>query len=281
MTPVPSRALADPDQAAFELWAMSPAGQRRADDLRRAQQASTGAGGPRPTYQDPAVERDWQVWRARGAAGRGAPVAATDGAELWWLSGQPTAMPPTALALYLAGDALPAGAASVLRRHADWLDALGQPGQAARMRQLADEGRDAAAGAPPLPPAPAHGADGRESAAPAFLADGDLQALRRFDECCADPDAGGHDVPKASMRRLAEIGVVRAAGPSRHVITSFGEYVLQKHAAMGLSLPLGTYEDYCRILSARPGAGMSCTIAQAGEQPAPDPATAGAPGPTP
>lgn len=54
----------------------------------------------------------------------------------------------------------------------------------------------------------------------------DLLALQRFDECCHDPDSGGHDVPKEKMLRLARLGVVRWLGFNRHEITEFGMAVL-------------------------------------------------------
>lgn len=52
-------------------------------------------------------------------------------------------------------------------------------------------------------------------------------ALERFAECCEDDDAGGHDVPKTMMARLAEIGVVRRINPAGyHTTTEFGNSVL-------------------------------------------------------
>lgn len=54
----------------------------------------------------------------------------------------------------------------------------------------------------------------------------DLSALQRFDECCQDPDSGGHDVSKEKMLRLAQLGAVRPIGFTRHELTEFGAAVL-------------------------------------------------------
>jgi hypothetical protein len=53
-----------------------------------------------------------------------------------------------------------------------------------------------------------------------------LAQLRRFNECCEDPQAGGHDVDKEDMHSLAEFGAVRPAPGGRHYLTDFGAYVL-------------------------------------------------------
>lgn len=63
----------------------------------------------------------------------------------------------------------------------------------------------------------------------AALADGwlnpeDMAALERADECFEDGE--GHDLPKARMDRLIEIGVMRHNGGGFYSITSFGRFVL-------------------------------------------------------
>lgn len=54
----------------------------------------------------------------------------------------------------------------------------------------------------------------------------ELKALKRFQECCEDPDSGGHDVPDEMMKRLSVIGLVRSIGFGRHTTTEYGEWVL-------------------------------------------------------
>jgi hypothetical protein len=85
----------------------------------------------------------------------------------------------------------------------------------------------------------------------AFLLPGDMEALARFCECAEDFDSGGHDVPKEAMRRLVEIGVVRPAGPGRHMTTSFGDHVMGRDAALGLELPLKTLDERNQKLALR------------------------------
>jgi hypothetical protein len=53
-----------------------------------------------------------------------------------------------------------------------------------------------------------------------------LSQLRRFNECCEDSEAGGHDVDKEDMHSLAELGAVRPAPGGRHYLTDFGHYLL-------------------------------------------------------
>jgi hypothetical protein len=53
-----------------------------------------------------------------------------------------------------------------------------------------------------------------------------LNQLRRFNECCEDSEAGGHDVDKEDMHSLAELGAVRPAPGGRHYMTDFGHYLL-------------------------------------------------------
>jgi hypothetical protein len=53
-----------------------------------------------------------------------------------------------------------------------------------------------------------------------------LNQLRRFNECCEDSEAGGHDVDREDMHSLAELGAVRPAPGGRHYMTDFGHYLL-------------------------------------------------------
>lgn len=54
----------------------------------------------------------------------------------------------------------------------------------------------------------------------------DMAALRRFIECCEDPDAGGHDVEKNIITRLSQYGALRQVRPGYHEVTEFGEFIL-------------------------------------------------------
>ena len=54
----------------------------------------------------------------------------------------------------------------------------------------------------------------------------ELNSLGRFRDCCEDSDAGGHDVPKEMMQRLAAVGAVRTLGFGRHETTEFGDWLL-------------------------------------------------------
>lgn len=77
-----------------------------------------------------------------------------------------------------------------------------------------------------------------------FLMPEDLAALKRFAECCEDPDSGGHDVAKNRMARLREIGVVESKGFGRYQVTTFGGFVLDLANDEAPVLPLKTYADY-------------------------------------
>lgn len=73
----------------------------------------------------------------------------------------------------------------------------------------------------------------------------DRAALARFYECAMDSESGGHDVPKQTMARLAEIGLVQSKGFGRYQVTTFGDYVLGATGALGgYALPLKTYAEY-------------------------------------
>lgn len=52
----------------------------------------------------------------------------------------------------------------------------------------------------------------------------DMAALQRVDECFDDGE--GHDLPKARVDRLIELGVMRHNGRGYYSITSFGSFVL-------------------------------------------------------
>lgn len=79
----------------------------------------------------------------------------------------------------------------------------------------------------PLPSAsPAPPTAEQPDTARSLLIDRDMHWLRRFQECCEDPDADGQDLPKSAVRDLQLIGALRNAGFGRSEITKFGEYLL-------------------------------------------------------
>lgn len=59
-----------------------------------------------------------------------------------------------------------------------------------------------------------------------LLDERDMHWLRRFQECCEDFDADGHDLPKSAVRDLEQAGALRNLGFGRREITKFGEYLL-------------------------------------------------------
>jgi hypothetical protein len=68
-----------------------------------------------------------------------------------------------------------------------------------------------------------------------LLNDEEMAALLRFKEICEDFDAGGYDVPKEMMKRLAAIGVIESKGFSRYQFTDFGDFVVARRAAIAAS----------------------------------------------
>lgn len=59
-----------------------------------------------------------------------------------------------------------------------------------------------------------------------IVGDEDMRWLRRFAECCTDPDADGHDVPRLAITRLERLGALRPVGRGRSDITVFGNALL-------------------------------------------------------
>lgn len=101
-----------------------------------------------------------------------------------------------------------------------------------------------------------------------ILQERDLKSLKRFFECCDDPDSGGHDVSKEAMTRLREIGVVESKGFGRHQITAFGDYVLCIETDTVAKFPLKTYAEYEADSKAAHEAKLAApSIAQDGQKP--------------
>ncbi|AUQ43833.1 hypothetical protein [Yersinia ruckeri] len=59
-----------------------------------------------------------------------------------------------------------------------------------------------------------------------FVTHDDISALKRFTECCDDPDSGGHDLEPEQVQRLIVIGVLRKIKRNYHEMTDFGDYVI-------------------------------------------------------
>lgn len=77
--------------------------------------------------------------------------------------------------------------------------------------------------------------------APTYLQAEDLQWLQRFKGTTEDDQS--YDVPKDSMKRLAELGVVRSEGFGRYSITAFGTHVADPSDQFA-QLPLKTHADH-------------------------------------
>ncbi len=90
-----------------------------------------------------------------------------------------------------------------------------------------------------------------------YLGDDDFSDLFRFNECCDDPDAGGHDIPRERMRRLEDLGAVRNCGFGRHKTTAFGDFVLETAFLQNPRLPLKTTEEYNRDAAIKAQEGKS------------------------
>lgn len=76
----------------------------------------------------------------------------------------------------------------------------------------------------PLPAAPETRKDFPSLSMPA-INDREMAMFNRFCEICEDFEAGGYDVPKEMMNRLACIGLVRSCGFGRYETTEFGDTV--------------------------------------------------------
>lgn len=67
-----------------------------------------------------------------------------------------------------------------------------------------------------------------------FVTDDDLQALRRFTECCDDPGAGGHDLESEQVNRLEKIGALQRSGRISY-ITDFGDLLISISAGIQIN----------------------------------------------
>lgn len=89
----------------------------------------------------------------------------------------------------------------------------------------------------------------------------ELKALGRFRDCCEDSAAGGHDVPKEMMQRLAAVGVVRTLGFGRHETTEFGDWLLAQPPE--LKVPPMAVPHSWTLVPAEPDDAMQAAGAQA------------------
>ena len=82
-----------------------------------------------------------------------------------------------------------------------------------------------------------------------FLSYEDMAALFEFNLQCEDSDADGYTVPKKTMRRLAELGVVNSQGPSGwYEVTAFGTWLIETEFEQNPSLPLNTVADHNELV---------------------------------
>lgn len=89
----------------------------------------------------------------------------------------------------------------------------------------------------------------------------DMAALQRADECFDDGE--GHDLPKARVDRLIELGVMRHNGGGYYSITSFGSFVL---GCVHRHLPLETSAECCERLGREHRARISAPPLPASEE---------------
>ena len=89
----------------------------------------------------------------------------------------------------------------------------------------------------------------------------ELKALGRFRDCCEDSAAGGHDVPKEMMQRLAAVGVVRTLGFGRHETTEFGDWLLAQPPEVKVP-PMAVPHSWT-LVPAEPDGAMQAAGAQA------------------
>lgn len=81
-----------------------------------------------------------------------------------------------------------------------------------------------------------------------FLCDDDFAKLLSFSEQVNDPDSGGYSTTKATLNRLAELGVVQSMGFGRYGVTSFGQWLIDSHLGETPSLPLSTASEYNSLI---------------------------------
>lgn len=98
--------------------------------------------------------------------------------------------------------------------------------------------------AQPAAQPPAQSEQDRDADPDRYLNEEDFADLFRFNECCEDSGADGHDVPKSRMKRLEELGVVRTRGFGRHELTAFGSFVIETTFLQNPRLPLKTIEEH-------------------------------------
>lgn len=60
---------------------------------------------------------------------------------------------------------------------------------------------------------------------PVAISADEMAAFHRFCDTCEDSEAGGYDVPKKAMMRLAAIGLIRHCGFGIYESTAFGDAV--------------------------------------------------------
>ena len=77
-----------------------------------------------------------------------------------------------------------------------------------------------------------------------ILQEEDLAWLIRFKETAEDDNS--YDTPKAALKRLMELGVVRSLGFGRCATTAFGDWLVEQHFEQAPTLPLKTEDDYSK-----------------------------------
>lgn len=78
----------------------------------------------------------------------------------------------------------------------------------------------------------------------AFLSENDFASLFAFEQQTEDFEADGYTASKETMKRLAELGVVRWLGFTRYEVTAFGQYLIELAFAQNPALPLRTNAEW-------------------------------------
>ncbi len=93
-----------------------------------------------------------------------------------------------------------------------------------------------------------------------ILQEEDLAWLIRFKETAEDDNS--YDTPKAALKRLMELGVVRSLGFGRCATTAFGDWLVEQHFEQAPTLPLKTEDDYSKTANRLNSEAMRSFIAQ-------------------
>lgn len=75
-----------------------------------------------------------------------------------------------------------------------------------------------------------------------FLNEDDFASLLNFEQQCSDGD--GYTADKETVKRLAELGVLRSEGFGRYSVTAFGFWLIETEFMQAPRLPLRTIAEH-------------------------------------